>query len=107
MVSVNNWHLHYRGLPADIISEICFALTALLADAPEDVRPSLTEIMCHCFNRAITDDAIEAFLDDRREFAEELKQDARQFSIFSILSEMQERLKEKLSQEEEEENECE
>lgn len=107
MLEVNDGRLHFRGLPTDIISEIGFALTALLADAPSDVRPSMKKIMERCFSRAVTVEAIEAFLDDRSEFAEELKQDTRQFSIFSILSEVQERMKEEIAQEEEEENECE
>jgi hypothetical protein len=102
MLSVDNGHIRFHGLPVQIISEIGVAITALLADAPEKVRPSMREIMNRCFDGATTDDAIEAFLDDSNAYAEAVIKDTELFSMLSIMRELQEGLKARKEQEDDE-----
>ena len=98
MVSVNDGHIRFHGLPVHIISEIGIAITALLADAPEKVRPSMREIMNHCFEVVTRDESIEMFLDDREAFAEMVIEDTDLFSVLSVLRELQEGLKAKVQE---------
>ncbi len=93
MVSVDNGHISFHGLPVQIVSELCIAITALLADAPEKVRPSMREIVNRCFDRATTDDAIEMFLHDSSAYAEEVIKDTDLFSLLAIFRNIQEGLK--------------
>ena len=101
MVSVDNDHIHFHGLPVHIVSEICIAITALLADAPEKVRPSMREIVNRCFDRATTDDAIEMFLRDSSAYSEEVIKDTDLFSLLAIFRNIQEDMRAMKEQQEE------
>lgn len=102
MVSVNDGHIRFHGLPVQIVSEICIAITALLAGAPEKVRPSMLEIVNRCFDRATTDDAIKMFLHDSSAYAEEVINDTDLFSMLAIFRNIQEGLKAMKEQEDDE-----
>ena len=103
MVSVDDGHIRFHGLPVQIVSEICIAITALLADAPEKVRPSMREIINRCFGNATTDDAIEAFLHDRSGYAETVIKDTNLFSMLAIFREFQEGMKKAMKEQEDNE----
>ena len=103
MLSVDNGHIRFRGTPVQIISEIGVAITTILVDAPEKIRPSMREIMKRCFDGATTDDAIEAFADDSNAYAEALIKDTELFSILFIMRELQEGMKAMKEQEESDE----
>lgn len=102
MVSVNHGHISFHGLPVQIISEIGVAITALLADAPEKVRPSMREIMNHCFDVVTRDESIEMFLDNRDGFVEMVVKDTDLFTMLSVFRELQDGLKAMKEQEDDE-----
>lgn len=95
MVSVDNGHIRLHGLPVQIISEIGVAITAMLSGAPEKVRPSVREIMNHCFDVVTRDESIEMFLDDREAFAEMAIEDTDLFSMLAFFRKLQDGLKAK------------
>lgn len=101
MVSVKDGHISFHGLPVQIVYELCIAITALLADTPEKVRPSMREIVNRCFDRATTDDAIEMFLHDSSAYAEEVIKDTDLFSMLSIFRNIQEGMRAMKEQQEE------
>lgn len=101
MLSVDNGHIRFHGTPVQIVSEIGIAITALLADAPEKVRPSMREIMNHCFDVVTRDESIEMFLDNREGFAEMVVKDTDLFSVLSVLRELQEGLKVEMEEDDE------
>lgn len=103
MVSVKDGHISFHGLPVQIVYELCIAITALLADTPEKVRPSMREIVNRCFDRATTDDAIEMFLHDSSAYAEEVIKDTDLFSMLSIFRKFQEGMKKAMEEQEDDE----
>lgn len=102
MVSVDNGHFRFHGTPVQIISEVSIAITALFADAPEMVRPSMREITDRCIGGATTDDAIKAFLHDREAYAQWVMKDTELFSALHVLRKMQDGLKAMEEQEDDE-----
>lgn len=102
MVSIDDGHISFHGTPVQIVSEICIAITALLADTPEKVRPSMREIVNRCFGNAATDDAIKMFLHDSSAYAEEVIKDTDLFSMLAIFRKLQDGLKAMKEQEDDE-----
>lgn len=103
MVSVDNGHFHFHGTPVQIISEVSIAITALFADAPEAVRPSIREITNRCIGGATTDDAIKAFLHDPKAYAQGVMKDTELFSMLHVLRNIQEGMEALREQQEDDE----
>lgn len=93
MITVAGGHVHFRGKPGHVVAEIGVAITALLADAPADCRHLIKQMMDRCFERAKTDEAVEAFLDGSVAFSKNAIEDMDQYTEYLLLCEIQDRLK--------------